>query len=98
MPPLVRLIVFLAFGLNCAVASAAVTCEQLTNIAVATQQLRDQGYSLAAVLAEADKIESSNKLTAAELDRIKDVIEEAFKGGIRTPLDILQQCKDKLLK
>ena len=72
------------------------TCEQLANIAVTAQQLRDQGYSLAAVLAEADKLEASDKLTAAELDRIKDVVEQAFKGSIRTPLDILQQCRDKL--
>ena len=92
----VRLIVSLAFGFNCAAASAAVTCEQLANVAVTAQQLRDQGYSLAAVLAEADKLEASDKLTAAEIDRIRDVVEQAYKGSIRTPLDILQECKGKL--
>ena len=96
LPPLVRLIVSLAFGFYCAAASATVTCEQLANIAVMAQQLRDQGYPLAAVLAEADKLEASDKLTAAEIDRIRNVVEQAYLGSIRAPLDILQECKDKL--
>jgi len=76
-------------------AAAAVTCEQLADIAYATQQLRDQGHSLHVVLAEAGKLELSGKFTSNELDRIKDVVERAFKG-IRSPLEVLQECKDKL--
>ena len=89
-----RLIASLILGFHCAVA-AAVTCEQLANIAYTTQQLRDQGHSLAVVLAEAGKLGSSGKFTRAELDRIKDVVEDAFKS-IRSPLEVLQECKDKL--
>ena len=96
MPSLVRLIASLVFGLNCAVASAAVTCEQLAGIAVSTQQMRDQGYSLAEVLAEADKLKASDKFTGPDLERIKDVVDQAFKAGTRMPLDLLKECKDKL--
>ena len=74
------------------------TCEQLASIAFATQKLRDQGYSLVTVLAEADKLESSNKLTAAELENVRSVVEQAFKGGSRLPLEVLRTCKEKLQK
>ena len=47
------------------------------------------------MLAEADKLESSRKFTADELARIKDVVAAAFKG-ILSPLEVLQECKDKL--
>lgn len=93
--PLAHLILFLVLGFHCVAAPAAVTCEQLADIAFATQQLRDQGQSLQMVLAEADKLESSRKFTADELERIKDVVEMAFKS-IRSPLEVLQACKDKL--
>jgi len=92
----VRPIVALAFGCHCA-SAAAVTCEEFAAFADTTQQLRDQGYPLAAVLAEADKLESGRKYTAAEIERIKDVVERAF-GGMHSPLDILQECKSKRLK
>ena len=71
------------------------TCEQLASIAVTTQQLRDQGNSLADVLAEVDKLESTNKFTGPDLERIKDVAGQAFSGGSRMPLDLLKECKDK---
>lgn len=93
-----RLILLLALGFHCAAAAAAVTCEQLANIAFTTQKLRDQGHSLAEVLAEADKLESSNKLTAAELENVRSVVEQAFKGGSRQPLEMMRTCKEKLRK
>ena len=93
----VRILLSIAFGFNCALAGSAVTCEQLAEVAVATQQLRDQGYSLQVVLAEADKLELSGKFTGPELARIRDVVEQAFKG-MRSPLEILQECKDKILR
>ena len=95
--PLARLILFLALGFRCVAAPAAVTCEQLADIAFTAQQLRDEGHSLQTVLAEAAKLESSKKFTADELDRIKDVVETAFKS-IRSPLEVLQDCKEKLAR
>ncbi len=88
------LALLLALGYHGA-AGGVVTCEQLADIAYATQQLRDQGHALQTVLAEAEKLELSKKFTADELDRIKDVVATAFKS-IRSPLEVLQECKDKL--
>lgn len=89
-----RLIVFIALGLHCAWAAAAVSCEQLADIAYTTEQLRNQGYSLTVVLAEADKLELSGKFTPPELARIRNVVEKAFKG-VQSPLEVLQECKNK---
>ena len=89
-----RLCIFLVFGLCCSGAAAEVACEQLANIAMATQQLRDQGYSLTVVQGEADKLESSNKFSAAEMGQIRNAVDQAFKS-IRSPLDILQECKER---
>jgi hypothetical protein len=95
MPLPLRIAIFLVLGWNGTAVQAAVTCEQLANVAVRSQQLRDQGNSLGAVLAEADHLDAGSRLTKAELDRIKDAMQQAFNGSIRTPLDILQECKDK---
>ena len=92
---MIRARVALCAGLLQAVpAVAAVSCEQLADIAYATEQLRNQGHSLTVVLAEADKLELSGKFTREELDRIKDVVERAFKG-IQSPLEVLQACREK---
>ena len=90
-----RLLVCLALSIYSAAASAEVTCDQLANIAFATQQMRDQGYSLTVVQDEVDKLATNNKFSAAEMARIRDVTDRAFKGGTRSPLEILQECKDK---
>lgn len=90
-----RLLVCLALVIYGATASAEVTCDQLANVAYAAQQLRDQGYSLTVVQGEIDKLETNNKFSAAEVGRIRDIADQAFKGGTRSPLEILQECKDK---
>ena len=93
-----RPIIFLILISNCAAASAAVTCEQLAGIAVTAQRLRDQGGTLASVLAEADKLKADDKFTAREIDRIKDVAETAYGSGSRMPLDLMKECKQKLAR
>ena len=90
-----RLITFAVFALQGVPAVAAVSCEQLADIAYATEQLRNQGHSLTTVLAEADKLELSGKFTRDELDLIKGVVDRAFKS-IQSPLEVLQSCRDKL--
>ncbi len=92
--PTARLCTIVALGWYAAGAGAAVTCEQLGNIAYTTVQLRNHGQSLGEVLAEADKLESSGKFTRAELDLIKDVVERAFKSA-QTPLEVVQTCKQQ---
>ncbi len=90
-----RLLVCLALVIYGAAASAEVTCDQLANIAFATQQMREQGYSLTVVQGEVDKLQTNNKFSAAEMERIRDVTDQAFKGGTRSPLEILQECKHR---
>ncbi len=89
-PPLVLL---LALGYHGA-AGAAVTCEQLADIALATQRLRDQGDSLQVVLAEADKLKASRGFSADDLGYIRGVVEMAFTS-VRSPLEIFQECRNK---
>jgi len=91
----VRFLLCVILGVYPALAGAALTCEQLANTAAAAQKLRDQGYSLAEVKAEADKLEASDQLTPQEINRVKAAVEEGFNGSLRTPLDILQECRDK---
>jgi hypothetical protein len=74
-------------------ASAAVTCEQLGNIAQTTEQLRNQGYALESVLAEADKLEVSDKLSKQDIGLVRKAVDQTFKRD-RTPLEILQECKE----
>ena len=94
LPPM-RLLACFVLVIYGAAASAEVTCEQLGNIAYATQQMRDQGYSLPVVQDELEKLQTNNKFSAAEMTRIRDVADQAFKGGTRAPLEILQDCKEK---
>ena len=90
-----RFLLFVILGANSVLAGAAVTCEQLANTAVAAQQLRDKGYTLAEVVEEVGKLEPSEKITAQDIEYVKGVVERAYNGSLRTPLDILQECKDK---
>jgi len=92
---LVRFLLCVILGVHSALAGAALSCEQLANTAAYAQQMRDKGYSLAEVKAEADKLDASDKLTPEEVSRVKSVVEQGFNGSLRTPLDILQECRDK---
>jgi hypothetical protein len=79
--------------LYCAPAAATVTCDQLGNIAQATEQYRNQGESLQSLLAEADKLESSDKLSKGDMVRVRQTVQQSF-DRTRTPLEIRQECKD----
>ncbi len=73
-------------------APAAVSCEQLADIAFVTERLRDNGTPLAEVMQEADRLEASKRFTALEVAGIRDVIESAFKR-IRTSNETLLDCR-----
>jgi hypothetical protein len=88
-----RLIIVLILCSCGAAAAAAVTCDQLGNIALATEQYRNQGESLAAVLGEADKLEASNNLSKDDMVRVRQTVQQAF-DRTRTPLEIRIDCKD----
>jgi hypothetical protein len=87
-----RAIIFMTSWLFSIAASAAVTCEQLGNIAQTTEDLRNQGYALESVLAEADKLEASDKLSKQDIGLVRKTVDQTFKRD-RTPLEILQECK-----
>lgn len=86
------LLLVLAAMLPCGGAAAAVTCEQLAEIAFVTERLRDNGTPLADVLGEADRLEASKRFTAAEIAGIRDTIDKAFKRN-RTSNETLLDCR-----
>ena len=71
---------------------AAVTCEQMGNIALATEQYRNQGESLQAVLAEANKLENDGQFSKDDMLRIRRTVQESF-DRTRSALEILAECK-----
>ena len=79
--------------LYCAQSAAVVTCDQLGNISLATEQYRNNGESLEGILIEADKLGDDGKLTKEDLERIRTTIRETF-DRTRTPLDVRKECKD----
>jgi hypothetical protein len=78
--------------LSCAVARAEVTCEQYGAIAQETLRLRDQGASLARLLADIDRGELKQRLTAHELAVVKDVVRHSFSGAL-SPMEVVEACK-----
>ena len=78
--------------LCCAPAAAGVTCEQLGNIALATEQYRNQGEPLQVLLAEAEKLEDGG-MTRDDMVKIRKTVLETY-DRTRTPLEIRKDCKD----
>ena len=90
-----RLILFLIL-VTCAAtatATAALTCDQLGNIAMATEQFRNEGESLQAILAEANKLEAGNNLTKEDMLRVRQTVQQTY-DRTRTALEIRQECRD----
>jgi hypothetical protein len=78
-------------------AAAAVTCEQLAEIAYVTERMRDNGTPLAEVMLEADRLEAGKRFTALEIADIRDTIDNAFKR-IRNTNETLLECRAKTKK
>jgi hypothetical protein len=78
---------------GCVPAAAAITCDQLGNLALATEQYRNQGESLSVLLAEAEKLEVTNKLTKEDMVRVKQTVQRTFDRSM-TPYDVRKDCKD----
>ncbi len=72
-------------------------CEQLAEVAVVTERLRNESLPLADVMREADRLELSKRFTEAELARIRDTIEKTF-NAVRSPNEILVDCRTGLKK
>jgi hypothetical protein len=76
----------------CAAARAELTCEQLGAIARTTVELRNQGTSLTRLLADAERDEMKNRLTARELEIVKQVIRLSFDGTL-SPAEVVEACQ-----
>ena len=90
---ILRSIVYLMLWLYCAPVAAVVTCDQLGNIALATEDFRNHGESLQAILVEADKLESGSDLSKEDMVRIRQTVRETF-DRTRTALEVRAECKD----
>ncbi|HWP87901.1 MAG TPA: hypothetical protein VNM70_08485 [Burkholderiales bacterium] len=62
------------------------------NIALATEQYRNQGEPLQVLLAEANKLENGG-MSKEDLVMVKKTIQETY-DRTRTPLEIRKDCKD----
>ena len=78
--------------LYCSPCAAVLTCDQMGNIALATEQYRNQGEPLQVLLAEANKLESGG-MSKEDLVIVKKTIQETY-DRTRTPLEIRKDCKD----
>ena len=92
-PSSMRPALYIILLLYAMTSAAAVTCEQLGNIALATEKYRNDGEPLQVLLAEADKLEVDGKLTKEDMGRIKKTVQESY-DRTRTPLEIRKECKD----
>jgi hypothetical protein len=72
-------------------ASAALTCEQLIVIAETAVRYRDQGYTLNQVLAELKSVDRDNRLTAAELDVLRNSVSLVYLGNA-SPKEVALEC------
>ena len=70
------------------------SCEQLGEIAQSTVEYRDQGQPLAAVLAEADRLEATGRFTRDDIALMRVVIRASFRRD-KAPHEILFECKEQ---
>lgn len=72
-------------------ARAEMTCEQYGAIAQETVRLRDQGASLSRLLADAERGQLKQRLTAHEFGVLRDVIRASFNGAL-SPTEVVEAC------
>jgi hypothetical protein len=90
---IVRPSLYIILLLYCAPSAATVTCDQLGNIALATEKYRNDGEPLQLLMAEADKLGGDGKMSKDDMTRIKKTVQESY-DRTRTPLEIRKECKD----
>ena len=84
--------IYIILLLCCAPCAAVLTCDQVGNIALATEQYRNQGEPLQVLLAEANKLENGG-MSKEDLVMVKKTIQETY-DRTRTPLEIRKDCKE----
>jgi len=86
-----RILIGLFLFLVGAAASAEMTCEQYGAIAQETVRLRDQGASLSRLLADIERGDMKQRVTAREFEVVKDVIRASFNGAL-SPMEVVEAC------
>ena len=88
-----RILTVIFLFLYCAATGAEMTCEQYGEIAQQTVRLRDQGASLSRLLADIERGEMKQRLTAHELGVVKDVMRASF-NGVLSPGEAVEACRN----
>ena len=88
---MMRIVLVAGLSLCCVTAQAELTCDQLGAIAQATVDLRNQGNTLNALLAEARR-DGKNKYTEQEMVLIGNLIRHIYDSTL-TPAEVLEACK-----
>ena len=88
---MMRIILVAGLSLVCITARAELTCEQLGAIAQTTVELRNQGNTLNALLAEARR-DGKNKYTEQELVLIGNLIRHSYDSTV-SPAEVVEACK-----
>jgi hypothetical protein len=83
-----------ALILCCGGAAAAVTCEQLGQMALSSERLRDQGYPLPQIMTEIDRLVAGNNFSAEEIAGIRRAVNDAFLRT-RTANEVVVECMEK---
>lgn len=92
MPRLILTLIIVFKGFFVHAADGALDCEQLLAVAQTSIALRDQGNTLAAVLAEIERGEFGQKLDARELNLLRQIVRTSFTSEY-SPREILDSCK-----
>lgn len=87
----IRIAFIAGLPLVCAAAQAELSCAQLGTIAQTTVELRNQGNTLNALLAEARR-DGKNKYTEQEMTLIQNLIRHSYDSTV-SPAEVLEACK-----
>ena len=88
---MMRIVLVAGLSLCCVTAQAELTCDQLGAIAQATIDLRNQGNTLNALLAEARR-DGKAKYTEQELTLIGNLIRHSYDSTV-SPAEVVEACK-----
>ena len=94
---LVRWLAVPTLALLCSAAPAAVSCEQLAQLALSTERLRDQGYPLAQITQDIDGLVANGQFSAIEIAGMQKAVKDAFLRA-RTSNEIFVECRESMNK
>ena len=87
-----RIFIAVILLLTCLPAHAELTCAQLGAIAQRTVEMRNQGASLARLIADVDRGDLRERLSARELALVKEVVRLSFDSTL-SPGEVVEACQ-----